>query len=442
MSGLFLNILNLAINASWLILAVIAARILLKKAPKWIACLLWGLVAIRLLCPFSLESALSLLPSAKVVPGNIMMVQKPQIDSGIGIVDRVVNSVIESALSPNIGDSVNPMQAVIYAAGVIWAAGVAAMLLYALISFASLKRKVQASIVIDGRAKECDEVRSPFILGILRPVIYVPSGMNKKTLELVIAHEEAHLKRKDHWWKPLGFVLLAVYWFHPLCWVAYVLLCRDIEAACDEKVIRDKDREYMAAYSQALLDCSTQRRSIAACPLAFGETGVKARVKGVLNYKKPAFWVIIVAIAAGIVLVVCFMTNPKKRYDDIAVKIPAGSETDTGEAAEGEQQRLRAEQLQENLEVNYQYSDGNYVVDGDKIFRYKKTLIGRSPGAAYDGVYIVLTNDPDITFEKVNRSIFSSNSADWLTDTIILGMHVINENGDPIEDNNNPSDLQ
>ena len=313
MSALFLKILNLTINASWLILAVIAARLLLKRAPRWISCLLWGLVAVRLLCPISLESVLSILPSAKVVPDNIEMVQDPHIDSGVRIIDNAVNPVIEKSFSPDAASSVNPMQVVVFMGSIIWLTGMTVMLLYALISYILLRRKVRASVAMNDRVKECDEVDSPFILGIFRPEIYVPSGINEDTLELVIAHEEAHLKRHDHWWKPFGFVLLAIYWFNPLCWVAYILLCRDIEAACDEKVIKDKDREYMAAYSQALLDCSVNRRIIAACPLAFGETGVKERVKGVLNYKKPAFWVIIVAIVACIVVAVCFMTNPAKR---------------------------------------------------------------------------------------------------------------------------------
>ena len=318
MSALFLKILNLSINASWLILAVIVARLLLKKAPRWISCLLWGLVAVRLLCPISLESVLSILPSAKVVPENIEMVQDPHIDSGVRIIDNAVNPVIEKSFSPDAASSVNPMQVVVFMGSIIWLTGMTVMLLYALISYILLRRKVRASVAMNDRVKECDEVDSPFILGIFRPEIYVPSGIDENTLELVIAHEEAHLKRHDHWWKPFGFALLAVYWFNPLCWVAYILLCRDIEAACDERVIKDKDREYMAAYSQALLDCSVNRRIIAACPLAFGETGVKERVRGVLNYKKPAFWVIIVAVIACIVVTVCFMTNPKKDEPDLS----------------------------------------------------------------------------------------------------------------------------
>ncbi|MCR5791005.1 MAG: M56 family metallopeptidase, partial [Lachnospiraceae bacterium] len=291
--------------------AVIIARFLLKKSPRWISCLLWGLVAIRLVCPFLPESSLSLLPSAKVFPDNIAVVSDPQIKSGIRIIDNAVNPAVEDSISPNAGDSVNPMQVVVYAGSTIWVIGTAVMLLYALLSYIMLKRRVRASVAVKGNVKICDEVKSPFILGIVRPVIYVPSGMTGGTFDMVTAHENAHLKRHDHWWKPLGFVLLAAHWFNPLCWMAYILLCRDIEAACDEKVIRDKDKEYVAAYSQALLDCSVQRRTIAACPLAFGEAGVKERIKGVLNYKKPAFWVVILSAIVCVALAGCFMTNPK-----------------------------------------------------------------------------------------------------------------------------------
>ena len=312
MSAIFLKILNLAISASWLIVAVIVVRLLLKKSPRWIFCLLWGLVAIRLICPFSLESALSLIPSSEVIPADIMMDQRPQIDSGMRVIDNAFNPVIEGSFAPNIENSVNPMQVVVYVASIVWIMGLVGMCLYAFASYVLLWRRVRVSVITHGNIRECDEVKSPFILGVFHPLIYVPSGMNSETLDLVIAHEEAHLKRKDHWWKPLGFALLSVYWFNPLCWVAYILLCRDIEAACDEKVIGDKDTEYMAAYSQALLDCSKHRRVIAACPLAFGETDVKGRVKGILNYKKPSFWIIIISIIICCIVAVCFITNPKK----------------------------------------------------------------------------------------------------------------------------------
>ena len=313
MSGIFLKVLNMSIAAGWLILAVILLRLLLKKAPKWTVCLLWALAALRLVVPFSLESIFSLIPSSETVPANIEMMGKPAIDSGIGVINEVVNPVVGSfAPDQNIPASVNPLQIVVPLLGIVWLAGIAAMLIYALISYLKLKKSVAASVPAEDGVMACDEVSSPFILGVFRPTIYLPSGMEGETREYVLDHERAHLARRDHLWKPLGFLILAVHWFNPLCWIAYVLLCRDIEAACDEKVIRSMDKEAVAAYSQALLDCSFPRKRIAACPLAFGEVGVKERVKNVLNYKKPAFWIILAAVVICIVSAVCFLTNPKK----------------------------------------------------------------------------------------------------------------------------------
>ena len=310
MNALFLKILNMSITASWLILAVVLARLLLKKAPKWVFCLLWGLVAIRLVCPFSLESSLSLIPSRETIPANIEMQQKPVIDSGITIIDETVNPIITESFTPSPENSANPLQIVIPFVAIVWITGVFIMLVYALISFLRLKGMVRVSVSVGKQIRACDEVKSPFILGVFRPIIYVPSSLSDETLDYVIRHEMAHLRRHDHWWKPLGFLLLAVYWFHPLCWIAYILLCRDIEMACDERVVRDMGKSDIAAYSQALLDCSMPRRTIAACPLAFGEGNVKTRIKSVLNYKKPAFWIIAAALVVCAALAVFLMTDP------------------------------------------------------------------------------------------------------------------------------------
>ena len=310
MSSIFLKFLNMSITASWLILAVILVRLLLKKAPKWIPCILWGLVAVRLICPFSLESVFSLIPSSETIPSNIALQNEPHINSGITVINEAVNPVITESFAPALDTSVNPLQVIIPIAAAVWIAGIVIMLAYALVSYLKLKKTVSVCVPIKEGILSCDEVKAPFILGVLRPVIYVPSSMQGETLDYVLRHETAHLQRRDHWWKPLGFLLLSVYWFNPLCWIAYILLCRDIEMACDEKVIRDMDKGDMAAYSQALLDCSFPRKRIAACPLAFGEVGVKERVKGVLNYKKPAFWIILIAVIACIVLAICLMTNP------------------------------------------------------------------------------------------------------------------------------------
>ena len=310
MSAVFLKILNMSITASWLILAVVLVRLLLKKAPKWIPCLLWGLVAIRLVCPFSFGSIFSLIPSSETIPTNITVQQEPAINSGITAVNEFINPVIAESFTPAPTDSVNPLQIIIPIAAIVWIAGIVIMLAYALISYIKLKKTVSVCVPVGERILSCDEVKAPFILGVFRPVIYVPSSMSGETLDLVIRHETAHLQRHDHWWKPLGYLLLAIYWFNPLCWIAYILLSRDIEMACDEKVICDMNKDDIAAYAQALFDCSFPRRRITACPLAFGEVGVKERVKGVLNYKKPAFWIILIAVIACIVLAVCLMTDP------------------------------------------------------------------------------------------------------------------------------------
>lgn len=312
MGSIFIKIFNMSMGASWLILAIIAARLLLKRAPKRIVCLLWALAALKLVIPFSPESIFSLIPSAEVIPENITTQMHPKIDSGIVYVNSVVNPVMEAGLSPQPGDSVNPLQVIVQFAGIIWCAGMVICLIYALVSYLVIRKKVSASVKLDKNVYACDEVSSPFILGVFRPVIYVPSGLDSEALEYVLAHENAHLRRGDHFWKPLGFIILSVYWFNPLCWVAYILLSRDIEYACDEKVIRDRDELYITSYSQTLLDLGTRRKVITVCPLAFGETGVGSRIKGILNYRKPAFWIIIVSIAVCIILAVCFLTRPEK----------------------------------------------------------------------------------------------------------------------------------
>ena len=311
MSAVFLKILNMSIAASWLILVVVLARFCLKKAPKRIVCLLWALVLIRLICPFSPQSWASLVPSGETIPADIALSPSPAIHSGVGVINETVNPVLADSFTPAPTDSANPLQIWIPLAAAIWLAGTAAMLLYALVSYLRLRLRVRAAAAVSDGILACDAVESPFILGLFRPRIYVPSTLDGAALDAVVAHETAHLRRRDHWWKPLGFLLLAIYWFNPLCWLAYVLLCRDIELACDEKVVRDMDADQRADYSQTLLNLSVRRRAIPACPLAFGEVGVKERVKRVLRYKKPAIWLAAVAVVACVVVGVCFLTNPR-----------------------------------------------------------------------------------------------------------------------------------
>lgn len=316
METAFLKILNMSITAGWTAFAVMVVRLLLKKAPKWISVLLWGAVGIRLVFPFSMESIFSLIPSVETVPTDILYSNTPTIHSGVAVLNSAVNPIISESLAPNVGDSVNPVQIVLFIASIIWAAGMIAMLLYAAASYLKVHSKVKEAIPVQERIWLCDYVDTPFILGIVRPRIYLPSAVDGQDMQYVIAHEKAHLKRGDHLWKPLGFLLLTVYWFQPVLWIAYILFCRDIELACDEKVIRDMGPDIKKPYSEALINCSVSWGRVAACPLAFGETGVKGRVKSVLNYRKPALWIMVAAALSCALVVLCFLTNPVLSVDE------------------------------------------------------------------------------------------------------------------------------
>ena len=326
MNELFLKIINMSISASWLVLAVLILRFVLKKAPKWINVLLWGIVAIRLICPFSFESPLSLIPSAETIPLNIGMDSTPTINSGISAINNAVNPIISQSNTPMAGASINPLQITIGIYEYIWIFGMIALALYTAISYWRLRRKVDTAVRYKDNIFQSENVSFPFVLGIIKPRIYLPFKMNGQYLEYVVAHEQAHICRKDHWWKPLGFLLLMIHWFNPLMWLAYVLLCRDIELACDEKVIKELGNEQRGDYTQALVACSVNRRMIAACPLTFGEVGVKERVKSVMNYKKPAFWVIIISVIVCVGVAVCFLTNPKQDSYTLRIVVPAGSQ--------------------------------------------------------------------------------------------------------------------
>ena len=338
MSSFFLEIVNMSISASWIVLAVLLLRLLLKKAPKWIMVLLWGIVAVRLICPFSIESAMSLIPSSETINTDIMVEDdsmlendsvvehKPLIDTGVPIINDAVNPIIEENFSqelemePQGGISVTPLQIIILILSWIWMAGMVVMLAYTVISYLRVKNKIGTAVLLRENIFQSENVVSPFVLGVVKPRIYLPFHMNEQDIEHVIAHENAHIRRKDHLWKPFGFLILTLHWFNPFIWLGYVLLCRDIELACDEKVVKEFDNQQKADYAQALLTCSVNRRMIAACPIAFGEVGVKDRVKSILNYKKPAFWIIIVAVLAGVIAAVCFLTDPVSEKDTSALE--------------------------------------------------------------------------------------------------------------------------
>ena len=586
MEQLFLHILNNAITVSVLIIAVIVVRALGKKMPKWILCLLWIVVAAKLVVPVQMKSILSLIPSGEPIPFNIALEKNPQINSGIRSIDGIVNPVIQKNLTPDPIASANPLQIWLYIGGIVWLIGMTCMLFYAVITYLLMKRRVRASVKIAKKVYECDDISDPFILGILSPRVYVPSGLSKEAREYILKHEFAHLDRRDYIWKPFGFLILSVYWFQPLCWIAYLLLCIDIEYACDEKAIKDIEDTEKAEYCRVLLEYSMPKKMITACPVAFGETDVKNRVKNVANYKKPTFWVIAGSIVVCVLVAVCFATSRSTNdsaacpFDDISnekmygmavsyapnllvidkadaerisdalltsewtrqdsnAQVPDGeyyslfvynngspfrinfyvggfvsfeqndqsvyylidsdiesviysivnpkdvsavadrmreflpeditvtgvweANNDVMENVDVNEQNLelqeeilrKKEEIQslqteaernmqemeaqknnlrqanadaeENLEVSYVEDPvtHEYVVEGDMVFRYKKTLIGKDAAATCSVQYIVLTNDEHITWEKVNKSILSSQSTDWLEDTIIIGMTAV-----------------
>ena len=316
MAAVFLKLLNLSISASWLVLAVLVLRLISKRSPKWMNVLLWGIVALRLVLPFSVESALSLIPSAETVsPAVVQFDPAPTITSGVEFIDNAVNPSLSESFAAAPLASVNPLYVWTYLAGWVWLIGLGVMLLYALVSYLRLRRRVSVSLCVRENIYLCDAISSPFILGVVKPHIYLPSGLDEVQRQNVLSHEQAHLARRDHWWKPLGFALLAVYWFNPVLWLAYALLCRDIELACDERVIRTMDESAVKTYSTVLLACSMPRKAVITCPLAFGEVGVKERVRNALHYKKPAFWVVAASVTVCVVVAVCFLTDPPTDTD-------------------------------------------------------------------------------------------------------------------------------
>ena len=349
MSTLFVKVLNMSLTAGWLILAVMVSRWLLKRAPRRIICLLWTFVAVRLILPFSLQSAVSLIPSSRPIPADIALSGNSAIDTGISFIDNAINSAnadnpatdhaesshpaSPASLTPRPEASVNPMQVVWETASRLWLVGIAAMLLYALLNYLRLKKRLSAAVEVrtageastaveatategnsvqkaGGRVMACSTVKSPFILGVLKPVIYVPAEIPDETLENVIRHERMHLARWDNLWKPLAYLILAVHWFNPLCWAAYVLFSRDVEMACDEAVIKDMERPQIAAYMNALLACSQPGKIGGTVPLAFGEVGTKQRILHIMHYKKTTFAVLLAVIVMSLGMAACLMTDP------------------------------------------------------------------------------------------------------------------------------------
>lgn len=374
MDDVFLKLVNLSISASWLILAVLVLRVVLKKAPKWVMPLLWGVVALRLVCLFSIESALSLIPSAETIPSEIVTETREPVLYEQATLDIVTNPTLPSAAEVPVGVSRQQAQVDLNIYSVLWLAGMAALLVHALVSAGKLKRKLATAILLRDNIYESEFVDSPFVFGVVKPNIYLPMHMDEGTAAYVIAHECAHLARRDHWWKVLGYLVLALHWFNPLVWVAYILFCRDIELACDEKVVKGLDGAARADYSQALLSCAAPKRAVAACPLAFGEGNIKTRVKSALHYKKPAFWVAAAAVLAVVIVAVCFLTNPRSERGSLvwAQKLNAAdvASIELYVPAEGEARqykKLDTEEMAQAVEL-INSSRGTYIEKPETVY--------------------------------------------------------------------------
>lgn len=374
MDDVFLKLVNLSISASWLILAVLVLRVVLKKAPKWVMPLLWGVVALRLVCLFSIESALSLIPSAETIPSEIVTETREPVLYEQATLDIVTNPTLPSAAEVPVGVSRQQAQVDFNIYSVLWLAGMAALLVHALVSAGKLKRKLATAILLRDNIYESEFVDSPFVFGVVKPNIYLPMHMDEGTAAYVIAHEHAHLARRDHWWKVLGYLVLALHWFNPLVWVAYILFCRDIELACDEKVVKGLDGAARADYSQALLSCAAPKRAVAACPLAFGEGNIKTRVKSALHYRKPAFWVAAAAVLAVVIMAVCFLTNPRSERGSLvwAQKLNAAdvASIELYVPAEGEARqykKLDTEEMAQAVEL-INSSRGTYIEKPETVY--------------------------------------------------------------------------
>lgn len=360
MERLFLTVLHMGVNAGYLILAVTAARLLLKKAPKSMICMLWMVVGLRLLCPFPIESAFSLVPEQTGTFTTQMYEDRPVIQEGtMSKTPSVQNADIRPAETRKASaEKTDLTTELVTAAAWIWMAGIVLMLGYLAFSWHRVSRRVAAAVPAEAegiRFYQCDRISAPFLFGLAVPKIYVPFSVSGQELTYVLKHEQAHKSRYDHLTKMTGYLLLAVYWFQPLVWAAYLMLCRDIELACDERVVKGIGEEHKKAYSQALLSCSSEHRAAAVCPVAFGEIVVKKRVKNILNYKKPGRWAVTAAAAVCIIVTACFATEAQS-MDKPQTKTGTGAKAAQAESAAGAKaaQAESAADAKANMQVSGQ----------------------------------------------------------------------------------------
>ena len=310
MSELFLSILNMSLTTSYVIVFVMLIRLLLKKAPKFISYALWGVAAFRLIIPFSFESMFSLMPrntNAVSIAHDIIYQQSPQINSGIEAVDSFVGRLLPV---PATGVSVNPLQIYTEIGAYIWVLGLVALLGYSFVSIFILKKQLKSSDLIEGNIYEAKNLKTPFVLGVIKPKIYLPAGINAEERNYILLHEQTHIHRKDHVIKILAFFILSLHWFNPLVWIAFILMSTDMELSCDERVLKEMNEDIKKPYANSLLSLAAERHILNGSPLAFSEGNVKGRIKNVLNYKKPTFLVVVITMILAVVVTIGLVTNP------------------------------------------------------------------------------------------------------------------------------------
>lgn len=297
MSSIFLKVLSMSLTASYVAVAVIIARFFLKKAPKIFSYALWAVVLFRLLCPFSLESSVSLIPSnVGNIPENIVYSENPSIDTGVSAIDNAVNTAISNSIPlVNPADSVNPIDVIVEISSLIWIVGVMILLIYGLVSYIKLKNKLAVATLVNDNIFETDQIRTPFVMGIIKPKIFIPVNIPNDEYNYILKHEQTHIKRYDYLIKPFFFIALTIHWFNPLMWLSYFLMAKDMEMSCDESVMKNTHEDIRGKYSNSLLSLSVKQSGLLV-PLAFGESNVKSRIKNILNYKKTPFWILVAVV--------------------------------------------------------------------------------------------------------------------------------------------------
>ncbi len=450
MGDIFLELFDRSVSAGWMILAVILFRAAFRGMPKWVRCVLWGCVAIRLVCPFFIESSISLVPEADVLYTAIVSdfaASKPDTGGGMTGMGNVINPIVESAAVDYVSDNAVRIITRVDAAGIVWCIGVLVMLCSAAVSSIRVRHTVREAVCDRNNIYFCDAIKTPFIRGFINPRVYLPSGLAATEMRHVLAHEEAHLERRDHLWKPFGFLLLTVYWFQPVCWIAYIMFCRDVELACDEKVIGKLGFDERQDYSRTLVSCGQQRRLVSVCPLAFGEVGVKERVREILNYRKPSRWIVTIALIGCAIIAVCFWTNrPAASPEEGTVEEERAPENREEAMAENvtdslpeEPYVIKAYEVTSAVEADgkqedgvetvyvtyYEMSDGTWAT-ADHNYKYRLEISGDPRGSsAMIMTYIVLSNTQEITFNQaLMASGLSSNLGDYFAseESVIVGV--------------------